>query len=216
MFTDQTILEFPKILAILRQYAETDLGKKTILSLEPTNNPFEVTRLLDEVVEAKTMIERYDSAPMTGVLDLSESIKKAHIGSTLSIEELLNVVSLVMAVAENQRFIRKIKQLEIPSAMLSHYFDELIPLTALKAEIDKCIDVKGIMYDDASPELASVRNKIATSQKRINDKMYSLLQTEGAKLTDSIITIRNNRLVLPVRAEYKNSFKGIIQDQSAS
>lgn len=216
MFTDQLILEFPKILAQLRQYAETDLGKKQILTIEPTNNRFEVARLLDEVVEAKTAIERYDSAPMTGVLDLSESIKKAKIGSTLSIEELLNIVSLSMAVLENQRFVRKLKQLEIAVPTLSHYFEELVPLNALKAEIDRCIDVKGVLYDDASPELASVRNKITTNERRINDKMASLLQSEASKLTDSIITIRNNRLVLPVKAEYKNSFKGIIQDQSAS
>jgi DNA mismatch repair protein MutS2 len=216
MLVDQIILEYPKVLAIVRQYAETDLGKQLVLAIEPSSDINEVKRRLDEVSEAKTMIERYDSAPMTGVLDLSESLKRARVGSTLSIEELLRVVSLVMAIAENQRFIRKVRQLELPCVAMSHYFDELVPLHHLKQEIDKCIDVKGYVYDDASEELASVRSKLAINQKRINEKMEGMLRSEANRLTDTIITIRNNRLVLPVKAEYKNSFRGIIHDQSAS
>ncbi|MFA5741591.1 MAG: hypothetical protein WC874_01800, partial [Candidatus Izemoplasmatales bacterium] len=158
MLVDQIILEYPKVLAIVRQYAETDLGKQLVLAIEPSSDINEVKRRLDEVSEAKTMIERYDSAPMTGVLDLSESLKRARVGSTLSIEELLRVVSLVMAIAENQRFIRKVRQLELPCVAMSHFFDELVPLHHLKQEIDKCIDVKGYVYDDASEELASVRS----------------------------------------------------------
>ena len=216
MYADQILLELPKILALIRPFAETDLGKKTVLGLSPTDDVAEVNRLLDEVTEAKDMIGRYDSAPMTGVLDLTEAFQRARVGSTLSIEELLNVENLANAVAENQRFIRKIRQLEISCAVLGHYFDDLLPLTSLKTEIDRCIDVKGTIYDDASDELYSVRTKIRINQKRITDRMESLLKMEASKLTDTIITIRNNRLVLPVKAEYKNSFKGIVQDQSAS
>ncbi|MFA6649512.1 MAG: endonuclease MutS2 [Candidatus Izemoplasmatales bacterium] len=216
MFADQKILEFPKILATIRQYAETDFGKQLVLAIEPSSDKTLVTRLLDEVSEAKTMIERYDSAPMTGVLDLSESLKRARIGSTLTIDELLNIASLVVAIADNQRFIRKIRQLELSCISIGHYFDDLIPLNHLKVEIDKCIDVKGFVYDDASEELASIRAKLTINKKRINEKMESLLRSESARLTDTIITIRNNRLVLPVKAEHKNSFRGIIHDQSAS
>ncbi|HRY78419.1 MAG TPA: endonuclease MutS2 [Candidatus Izemoplasmatales bacterium] len=216
MFADSQILEFPKILALLRPYAETDLGKKTVLSLTPSADPLEVNHLLEEVLEAKGMIERYDSAPMTGVLDLSEAFQRARVGSTLSIEELQRVVSLVVAVSENQRFIRKIRQLEIPCSVLAGYFDDLVPLPHLKTEIDRCIDPKGTVYDDASEELSQIRGKIRINQKRITDRMESLLRSEAAKLTDTIITLRNNCLVLPVKAEYKNAFKGIIHDQSAS
>jgi len=216
MFADTQILEFSKILALLRPYAETDLGKKTVLSLTPSSDPREVNRLLEEVQEAKGMIERYDSAPMTGVLDLSEAFQRARVGSTLSIEELQRITGLVVAVAENQRFIRKIRQLEIACSVLAPFFDDLIAIPHLKTEIDRCIDPKGTVYDDASEELSQIRGKIRINQKRITDRMESLLRSESAKLTDTIITLRNNRLVLPVKSEYKNVFKGIIHDQSAS
>lgn len=216
MTFNQTVLEFPKILAQIRNYAETDLGKQLVMAIEATNNQEMIELWLNEVFEAKTMIERFDSSPMTGVLNIRDSIKRASLGSTLSIEELLSIVSLIEAVSNNQRFIRKIRQLEIISKTLNHYYDELIPLTFIKTQVEKCIDNKGQVYDDASIELSSVRKRLAVNQKRVTEKMESLLKSESVKLTDNIITIRNNRLVLPVKAEYKNSFKGIIHDQSSS
>ena len=75
---------------------------------------------------------------------------------------------------------------------------------------------RGYVVDNASPELAQIRKKLVTTEKRLNERMESLLNQEAAKLTDILITIRNNRLVLPVRAEYKNSVKGIVHDMSAS
>mgnify|MGYP000896181988 CR=1 FL=1 len=216
MTFNQTVLEFPKILAQIKNYAETDIGKTLVTVIEPTDNDELIELWLNEVLEAKTMIERFDSSPMSGVLNVKESLKRASLGSTLSIEELLKMVSLVEAVGNNQRYIRKIRQLEISTVTLNHYYDELITLTFIKTEIEKCIDNKGQIYDDASIELASVRKRLAVNQKRVTEKMESLLKSEGQKLTDSIITIRNNRLVLPVKAEFKNSFKGIIHDQSSS
>lgn len=216
MMFNQTVLEFPKILAQIKNYAETDIGKLNVMGIEATNNSDLIKVWLDEVFEAKTMIERYDTSPMGGVLNVAEQIKRASLGSTLSIEDLLNIVSLVEAVANNQRYIRKIRQLEISCMTLNHYYDELVTLTMVKTEIDKCIDVKGQIYDDASEELATIRKKLTVNQKRVTEKMDSLLKSESQKLTDSIITIRNNRLVLPVKAEFKNSFKGIIHDQSSS
>ena len=216
MLFNQTVLEFPKILLQIKDFAETDAGKSSIIAIEATANRELIEEWLNEVIEAKTMIERYDSSPMGGVLNIASAIKRARLGSTLGIEELLNVVSLIEAVANNQRFIRKIRQLEIACLTLNHYYEELITLTPLKAAIDKCIDVKGAIYDDASEELGLVRKKLSINQKRVTEKMESLLKSESLKLTDSIITIRNNRLVLPVKAEFKNSFKGIIHDQSSS
>jgi len=216
MMFNQTVLEFPKILAQIRNFAATDLGKIRVMALEATNDQEQIKIWLEETFEAKIMIQRYDSSPMGGVLNVAECIKRASLGSTLSIEDLLRVVSLVEAVASNQRYIRKIRQLEIPSLTLNHYYDDLVSLSIIKTEIDKCIDVKGQVYDDASEELSSVRKKLSVSHKRVTEKMESLLKSESQKLTDSIITIRNNRLVLPVKAEFKNSFKGIMHDQSSS
>ncbi len=216
MFADRTVLEFTKILTILRQYAETDRGKKEILGLTIHSDRSEVERLLAETDEARLMIERYDTTPLDGVLDVEDAVHRSRLGSTLGAEELLRIVSGIDAAATAQRYIRKIRQLEIPAVMLGPLYDALVVLTGLKNAIETCIDQKGILYDDASEGLAAVRIKINQNRRKIDEKMQSLLKSEAVKLTDSIITIRNGRLVLPVKAEYKNSFKGIIHDQSAS
>jgi len=216
MYTDISILEFDKILQMLRRYVTTDLGKSEVLFIEPTNHQNQIEIMLGEVQEAKTMIERYDETPLDGVLNVKDALKRSKIGSVLQIEELLRIVSLIDAASKSNAFIKKIRQLLIPSTLLNHYYDELMTHPLLKKTIELCIDDRGQIYDDASDELASIRKKIHVSEKRVEEKMASLLKTEQTKLTDSIITIRNNRLVLPVKAEYKNSFKGIIHDQSSS
>ncbi len=216
MYSDIEILEFTKILKEYEKYAATDLGKEKILSIRPTNVKTEIMIMLEEVFTAKTMIERYDETPMTGVLNLLEALKRVKIGATMSIEELLKVVSLTEAEARTERFIKKVRQLEIPSEPLDHYYNLITTHLSVRRAIEECIDQKGQVMDSASPELSQVRKKIGITENRISDKMNSLLQSESGKLTDSLITIRNNRLVLPVKAEFKNQFKGIMHDQSSS
>ncbi len=209
-------LEFNKIKEQIRKYAVSDLAKRDLLNIEPINNSLEINRLLDETFEAKTMIERYDASPMTGVLNIEEAIKKAEIGSVLNIEELLRIVSHQEAVVRNLTYIKKVKQLEIPCSSLDFYYDRIVSLPNLKQSIETVIDSRGEIYDSASSKLLQLRKKIKITQERIDSKMNALVRSEASKLTDTIITIRNNRLVLPVKSEYKNQFKGVIHDQSSS
>ncbi len=216
MDADLKILEFDKIIDRLVTFCETDQGKLQARAILPSDDETLITSQLAETEEAKIMIERFDSAPMGGVLNLSEALKRARLGAMLNIEELLRVSSLENAVQANQRFIRKIKSLEINAEHLTTYFDQLIPLPQLKKAIETCIDDRGYVVDSASEALGSVRKKIQANQRKITEKMEHLLRSEASKLTDTIITIRNNRLVLPVKAEYKYSFQGVIHDLSAS
>lgn len=216
MDADLKILEFDKIIDRLVTFCETDQGKLQARAILPSDDEKTITTQLAETEEAKIMIERFDSTPMGGVLNLSEALKRARLGAMLNIEELLRVASLENAVQANQRFIRKIKSLEIKADHLSPYYDQLIPLPQLKKAIETCIDDRGYVVDSASEALGTVRKKIQANQRKITEKMEHLLRSEASKLTDSIITIRNNRLVLPVKAEYKYSFQGVIHDLSSS
>ncbi len=216
MKADTKKLEFHKILQKLKGYAQTDLGKKQILEISPQIDQINIQRLLNEVEEAKIMIQRFDETPMTGVLDLTEIIKKARINSVLTIDEFLRVVSHQEAVSRSLIYFKKIISLEISAIHLSDYYSRLVSVPALKQAIESVIDKKGEIYDNASSKLAMIRKKIRVGEERINTKMSQLLRSEQSKLTDSLITIRNNRLVLPVKSEYKNSFKGIIHDLSSS
>ena len=216
MLAETKKLEFPKILEMLRKFAESDLAKKDIMQISPITNNLEIRRMLYEAEEAKIIIQRYDAAPMTGVLNITEAIRKAEIGSVLNIEEFLRIVSHQEAIIRNLTFIKKVKQLEIECGALLYYYDRLVSLPHVKQEIEQVIDQKGEIYDSASTKLAQIRKKINITGERIDSKMNSLLRSEANKLTDTLITIRNNRLVLPVKAEYKNSFKGVVHDQSSS
>ena len=216
MLTEIKKLEFDKILNQLRKFAVSDIAKKQILEIEPIANSLELNRILNEADEAKTIILRYDSTPMTGVLNISDAIRKAVIGSVLNIEELLRIVSHQEAVSRTITFIKKVRQLEVPCEFLTDYYDRLVSMPHLKKHIEAVIDVKGEIYDNASTKLEQIRKKIKVTENRIDSKMASLMQSESSKLTDTIITIRNNRLVLPVKAEYKNSFKGVVHDSSSS
>lgn len=209
-------LEFDKILKKLQTYAHTDIGKKQILDIFPLTQSLEIKKLLNEVDEAKNIIQRYDQTPLIGVLDLTTTIKKARINSVLTIEELIRVVSHQEAVSRSLTFVKKVLSLEIECIYLIDYYNRLVSLQALKQDIDRVIDKKGEIYDNASSKLADIRKKIKVTDDRINSKMATLLRSEQSKLTDAIITIRNNRLVLPVKAEFKNSFKGMVHDQSSS
>lgn len=216
MNADRKLLEFDKIIQKVAFLCETDRAKQLALEIEPSNDVDLVERQLFETEEAKTMIERFDAAPMGGVLLLDEALKRARLFAMLSIEELQRVSSLQSAIEANLRFIRKIRSLELPTKHTGHYFDDLIPVPQLKRAIDECIDDRGTVVDSASDELGQIRRKLHQTERKIVEKMESLLKSEGAYLTDSIVTIRNNRLVLPVKTDYRNTFKGIIHDQSAS
>lgn len=216
MLAEVKKLEFFKILKEIRKFAVSDLAKQRVEELTPLTNKLEINRLLEETEEAKIMILRYDQTPMSGVLNIKESIKKAEIGSVLNIEEFLRIVSHQEAVGRNHTYIKKVIQLEIECNSLKDYYDRIISLPHLKQTITSIIDVKGEIYDSASPKLSQLRKKIRTTEERIDSKMASLLRSESSRLTDSLITIRNQRLVLPVRAEFKNSFKGVVHDTSSS
>ncbi len=216
MLAELNKLEFYKILKEIRKYAVSDLAKIDVEKLEPLTNELEINRLLEETWQAKNIMIRYDQTPMTGVLNIKAAIRKSEIGSVLTIEEFLRIVSHQEAIVRNQSFIRKVKQLEIDSNHLDNYYERLIPLPGLKKKIITIIDNRGDIYDDASIKLSQIRKKTRITEERIDSKMASLLRSESNKLTDTLITIRNNRLVLPVKAEFKNSFKGVVHDSSSS
>ena len=216
MYAEIKKLEFDKILKILQNFAHTDMGKSQVLEIVPLVNADEIKRLLFEVEQAKIIIQRYDETPLTGVLDIRETIKKAEIGSVLNIDEFIRIVSHQEALSRTIVFVKKVISLNLDFSYLKNYYERLVSIAPLKQEIDRVIDKKGEIYDNATPKLAEVRKRIRVTEERIDSKMQSLVKSEQAKLSDSLITIRNNRLVLPVKSEFKNSLKGIVHDQSAS
>lgn len=216
MIADIYKLEFDKIREHLSSYARTDLGRLDILEIFPRTDKVFIEKQLLEVDQAKIMIQRFDETPLRGVLNIDTLIKKAEIQSVLTVEELMRVVSHQEAIERTSRYVKSIVQLDVDMSALQTYYEQIESIKDLKVEILSVISNKGEVYDNASATLSRIRRKIKIIEDRINQLMQSLLKSEANKLSDSIITIRNQRLVLPVKAEYKNSFDGIVHDQSAS
>lgn len=216
MIADIYKLEFDKIRQLLSAYARTDLGQSDILEIFPKTDQSLIEKDLLEVDQAKVMIQRYDETPLRGVLNIGSLIKKADIQSVLTIEELMKVVSHQEAIERTSRYLKTINNLDLETSALDTYYQQIESIKSVKDDIQSMISPKGEVYDNASPGLSRIRRQIKVKEGKINQLMQSLLKTEANKLSDSIITIRNQRLVLPVKAEYKNSFDGIVHDQSAS
>lgn len=213
---DNNLLEFNKVKSMLVNYAQTSLGKFLVKEITPTNNSLVIERKLAETAHALKIIVQYKEAPFGGIRDLSEVLKKAQIGSILRPNEFLDVIGLIDASTNMVRFYNQVKEVEILDIALDIYFENIEIVPSLKKEIRLVITDNGRVSDSASPALKKIRNAINIREKRIQEKLNSILNKEKNKLTETLITIRNNRFVVPVKVSEKNNFKGSIIDYSSS
>lgn len=209
-------LEFDKITGQLLQFASTDLGKELCKKLEPMDSLEEIQEALQETTDALSRILRQGSISFSGVYDIREGLKRLEIGSTLGIVELLRVAKLLETTARVKSYGRKNE--EEAEDSLTHRFSMLEPLTPLTMEIRRCILSEDEVSDDASPGLSHVRR----SMKQINDKIHSHLnsmvgnQNTRTYLQEAVVTMRNGRYCLPVKAEHRGQIQGMIHDQSST
>ncbi len=216
MSFDSFLLEFDKVKLMIVNYAQTSLGKFLVKEIEPTNNSLVIRRKLSESAHALKIITLYQEPPFGGIRDLTSTLKKAHIESVLRPTEFLDIISLLDASLANVRFYKQVKELEILETVLDDYFENIEIIPKLKTAILLVINDNGEVNDSASPLLHKIRNAINVKQKRIQDRLNTILQKDKSKLTEILITIRNNHFVVPVKTSEKNNFKGSIIDYSSS
>lgn len=215
MNTSIKVLEFDKIIAKLITYASTSLGKEAIKEIEILTDIDEINKLLKETDEALRLLYRIGEAPFGGLSDIRPHVKRATIGGILAIPELTQIADFIYGTFQMKLYLERIESNQIETNFISDYINQLINIISLRKEIENCID-KGNIRDDASPRLKEVRTQIKIMEQRIKDKLNQIVSSSRDLLTDSIITIRNDRYVVPVKVEYKNSFSGIIHDVSQS
>ena len=144
------------------------------------------------------------------------SLKSLEIGSTLSILELLKIASLLDNVSRIKIFGRKDRE-DAPDDSLSEYFEQLTPLTQVANEIRRCILGEDEIADDASPKLKSIRRSMIQTNEKIRSQLNSMLTgAYRTYLQDAVITMRDNRYCIPIKAEYKGQVNGMVHDQSAT
>ncbi|MCF7925310.1 MAG: endonuclease MutS2 [Candidatus Izimaplasma sp.] len=216
MYAESQLLEFDKVLKRITTYAHTTVGKEKVLALAPTNNDLIIKRQLDEVNQAKQIVEGYKEAPFGGVRDVTDILKQAKIYATLTPKDFLNIVGLVEASKHMVRFFEQVTENELVHDALDPYIEDLSFVKAIKDEIMQVITIDGKIRDDASSELSRIRRNISSKERKINDKLNQFLNAKKNKLTESLITIRSNRFVVPVKASEKNTVKGTVVDVSSS
>ncbi|WP_010651092.1 endonuclease MutS2 [Oceanobacillus massiliensis] len=208
------VLEFKKIIEQLNSQAATSLGKDQVSQLKPSTDLAEVIQLQQETDEAASIVRLDKAIPLGGITDIRESLKRSAIGGILSGEECLDVANTVYGGRQVKAFIENLEEPELP--VLEELVDRITPLRELEQHIKSCIDDHGHMMDSASAKLRSIRSSIRTYENRIREKLESYTRNNSSMLSDAIVTIRNDRYVLPVKQEYRGTIGGIVHDQSSS
>ncbi len=205
-------LEYDKILELLSAFAKNDTTRTRIAALTPSSNFRAVEQTLAETDAALTLILKYGSPELLWICDIGEVIKRLEIGGVLNMTELLNLGRIL----KNARTLKALTPEQ--TGILSGYIEELTPDKALEERIASSILSEEEMADAASAELATIRRKIRNASSKIKDSLDSMIHSGYYQkfLQDPIVTMRNNRYVVPVKAEHRSDVKGIVHDISSS
>ncbi|HHV77279.1 MAG TPA: endonuclease MutS2 [Syntrophothermus lipocalidus] len=206
-------LEFDKILEMLSQKACSPMGAEKALELQPVYDLETASMRQQETGEALKVLRLRDTGFLTGVKDIRQHMRRVRSGVPLSTGELLDVGALVRA----SRLARDmVEGRECPG--LCGLTGDLFVDEGIERAIRESIDEGGEVRDTASPELKAIRNRIATAKNRVREYLQEFVRSSHYQkfLQDAIITERQGRYVVPVKAEYRSEVKGIIHDESAS
>ncbi len=207
-------LELDKVLNIVAGEAITEDGKSAVLALIPQNDAVNVRKLLDETDTAYKLLARFSAPSFMGAKNVSEPLKRASRGASLSCSELLDI-------AEVLRNIRTLKSWHNDSSessdILTEYFNTLSPNKFLEDKIFSSISGPNDVFDNASDTLYDIRRKKSSKSVKIRESLEKIVRSSTAKyLQEAVITQRDGRFVVPVKQEYRGEIKGIVHGTSSS
>ena len=209
-------LEYNKIIDKLTEFAGSALAKEMCRNLQPSTDLYEIQALQKETSDALSRIYQKGAVSFRGVRDIRGSIKRLEIGAIIGINELLSICSLLDVCSKVKAYSINDRDPDFEDS-LEAMFQALQPLTPVSSEIRRCIASEEELNDDASPALFKIRR----SMRQINDKVHAQLQTmvNGSARTylqDAVVTMRNGRYCIPVKAEHRGQIPGMIHDQSST
>ena len=205
-------IEFNKIIDILSSFAITSIGKKRCMDIYPLNNKEKIEKSLAETTEALSLIYRKGNAPIYELHNIDSHILNLKNQNSLSIKSLLEITSLLTNARQLKKyyFDESLNQ----SNILDNYFNNLYTNERIENLILASIIDENTIDDRASNELYKIRLQIKDVQKNIKNKLQSMLNSKY--IQEPVITLRQNRFVLPIKAEYKSEVKGFVHDVSSS
>ena len=205
-------LELPRVLELLAGCAVTEEGKERARALRPMTDLDDVERAQKETTAAVKMLILRGSPGFSGVRPVAASLQRADRGGSLSTRELLDIASVLRCARSAAEYGAGAEKTPI-----SHLFQALTPLRSLEESISTSILGEEEIADSASPELASIRRHMRATESKVRDILQRLISSNQSKyLQESIITIRSDRYVVPVKSEHKNAIPGLVHDVSSS
>lgn len=210
-------LEFDKITQRLAAFAYSEAAKEHCLSLLPSCDPSEIAQAQTQTKDAFTRVITAGRLDCSGIFPLEESLQRLEIGGVMGIEELLTLCRFLETANRVKSYGRREREEEADDSIQS-LFDGIEPLTALAAEIRRCILSMDEISDDASSELKRIRRSIHTINDRIHAQLNQMLGNANLRkaLQEAVVTMRDGRYCLPVKAESKSQVPGMVHDQSAT
>jgi len=210
-----TTLELPKVLDRLAGYASFSAGVGLCRTLKPSTFPVEVKRRLAATTEARIFMSKYAGPGLGGVHDVRPLVQSALRGSALLPQELLDIRGTLVAGRELHRTLSRMSN---QFSLLSVIAARIVESAGVVIEIGRCIDDKGVVRDEASAELSAVRHELRAAHDRLQDKLARILTSprNAPYLQEAIITMRDGRYVIPIKADFKGRIPGVVHDQSQS
>ena len=210
-------LEYYKILDMLAGYASCEETKKRALALTPITDAAEIEHLQQTTSDALSRLYKGSGISFAGIHNVNASLKRLDIGGSLNTTELLHICSL-LEVAKRAKAYDRSDRADDKTDSLSPLFSQIEPLSPLLEEIKRCVIGEDEIADDASPALFKIRKSIRGMNDRIHAQLTNLMNntTTRSYLQDAVITMRDGRYCLPVKAEAKTSVPGMVHDQSSS
>lgn len=214
---DLNTLEFDKVLKQLEPLCFSRYAKSEITNLLPASNILDVSTLLNETAEAINILVKYGMIPLSNFEGVLEALNLAKKGANLLATDIVNVIILINNSLEINKYLNNIFQNskdDYPN--FENYNANLINLTKLRNLLTIAVGMDGNILDQASRNLFQIRRKLSLTENKLRQTLNQIMLANSNKLQELLITIRDNRMCLPVKIEYKNSFKGIMHDISSS
>ena len=210
------VLEFDKIISALTDKATSEPGKALCSQLLPVSDLSEIEQAQLETADAFSRLVKNGRINFSGNREVGFAVKSLELGATLSITELLHIASLLECTSRIKTFARGERGEDVVDS-LQPLFDELEPLTPVSNEIRRCILSEEEIADDASSNLKHIRRSMTLTNDKIHSQLSSMVNSSyRTYLQDPVITMRNNRYCIPVKAEHKGNVPGMVHDQSST
>lgn len=213
----EKVLEFDKIRAQLAEYATSEKGKQMIKELPIEVEEKAIQHKIEETADGVELLRLKQGIPIPRLKDISFALKRLELEAGLNGRELSDILRVLTTTHEVERFFEKVEEEEIALKRIPRLVEKLESIPDVTKELEASIREDGYVLDSASPTLHGIRVGIQKTEQEIRRQMDQYLTGKNAQyLSDMIITIRNDRYVLPVKAEYKSVFGGTVHDQSAT